>query len=127
MSDETGLKPTNPSERPTKTTETKEKFVTGAHRSSAEGRGRPQDISPLAMLRLSMLLERGAKIHGTRNYQKGMSMDRTFGSLKRHIYQYMHGDDSEDHLAAILFNAMVLVDTDERVRLGLVPVELKDI
>lgn len=111
----------------TKVTDTKEQFLTGAHRSSAEGRGRPQDLSPLALLRLGKLLERGANAYGARNYQKGMSMDRTAGSLLRHLLQYMSGDCDEDHLAAVMFNAMVLLDTDERVRTGLVPKEMKDI
>lgn len=120
----TGQRPT---EFQTKTTATKEQFLTGAHRSSAEGRGRPQDLSPLALLRLGKLLERGANAYGARNYQKGMSMDRTAGSLLRHLLQYMSGDCDEDHLAAVMFNAMVLLDTDERVRTGLVPKEMKDI
>lgn len=117
----------DPSSRPTKVADTKEQFLTGAHRSSAEGRGRPQDLSPLALLRLGKLLERGANAYGARNYQKGMSMDRTAGSLLRHLLQYMSGDGDEDHLAAVMFNAMVLLDTDERVRTGLVPKEMKDI
>lgn len=110
----------------TKRTEVKEVFASGAHRSSASGRGRPQDTSPYAMRRLYQLLERGADIYGARNYQKGMSMDRSIGSLERHVNDYKTGDTKEDHLAAIMFNAMVLIDTEERIKLGLAPKELND-
>lgn len=123
----TGVKPIDPASLPTKATDTKDQFVTGAVRSSAEGRGRPQDISPFAVYRLSRLLERGAKLYGERNYQRGMSMDRTMGSLLRHAFQAMAKQTDEDHLAAVMFNAMVLLDTDERVRLNLAPESLRDL
>lgn len=111
----------------TKKTETKDSFVTGAVRSSSEGRGRPQDISPYALVRFAALLERGAKLYGPRNYQKGMSLCRTCGAIIRHTFQYLAGDRSEDHAAAIMFNGMCLIDTEERIINGQAPKELNDI
>lgn len=111
----------------TKKTETKDSFVTGAVRSSSEGRGRPQDISPHALTRFAQLLERGAKEYGPRNYQKGISLDRTCGAVLRHIFAYIAGDRSEDHAAAIMFNGMCLIDTEERIINGQAPKELNDI
>lgn len=111
----------------TKKTETKDSFVTGAVRSSSEGRGRPQDISPYAMVRFAALLERGAALYGPRNYQKGMSLCRTCGAILRHTFQYLAGDRSEDHAAAIMFNAMCLIDTEERIINDQAPKELNDI
>jgi hypothetical protein len=111
----------------TKKTETKDSFVTGAVRSSSKGRGRPQDISPYAMVRFAALLERGAELYGARNYQKGMSLCRTCGAIIRHTFQYLAGDRSEDHAAAIMFNGMCLIDTEERIINGQVPKELNDI
>lgn len=111
----------------TKVTNSTDSFSTGAIRSSSKGRGRPQDISPHALFRFAALLERGAELYGPRNYQKGMSLCRTCGAILRHTFQYLAGDRSEDHAAAIMFNAMCLIDTEERIKNGTVPEDLNDI
>lgn len=108
-------------------TGTKQKFDTGAQRNSAKGKGHYADYSPLAMKRVAALLERGADIYGSMNYAKGMPMLRTVESMLRHAYQYLEGDRSEDHLAAVSFNAMVLMHTEEGIERGILPQSLKDL
>lgn len=47
-------------------------------------------------------------------------------SLKRHVMRYQQGLRDEDHLAAILFNAMALIHYEEMIERGVLPAELND-
>jgi hypothetical protein len=52
----------------------------------------------------------GAVIHGDNNYQKGGDdfwTDRR-NHLVEHLFKYIEGDKSDDHLGAILCNAAML-------------------
>jgi hypothetical protein len=52
-------------------------------------------------------LNKGAKKYAPRNWMKAESvdeMDRAYESLARHYFQYINGDRTEDHAAAIFFN-----------------------
>ncbi len=91
----------------------KTKFETGAQRDTAEGKGRPSLISPVLMHRVGILLEKGAKHYGSDNWTKGMSCRRTMDSLLRHAFQWLAGDEEEDHLAAVVFGAMCLMHFDD--------------
>ena len=53
-----------------------------------------------------------------------MPTERTVASLLRHILKYMQGDRTEDNLAAIMCNAMFLLDVDEKVKRGILPESL---
>ena len=58
--------------------------------------------------RLAELMARGAMKYGDRNWEQASTveeMDRFKASLLRHTYQYLEGDRTEDHMAAIVFNA----------------------
>lgn len=110
----------------TKTTETRDVFVSGAHRSSGAGRGHPEDISPYFTKRLAMLLERGAAAHGALNYAQGMGIKRSLQAIERHTWQFKMGDTSEDHLAAIAFNVMTIIHTLEGIKMGCIDPSLND-
>jgi len=88
---------------------------------------RPELISPIAERRLATHLASGAAKYAERNWEKGIPISRLIGSLKRHINQYQCGDTDEDHLAAIMCNAMFLIHTDEMISRGLLPSELSDL
>jgi hypothetical protein len=63
------------------------------------------------------LYARGAKKYGDRNWQKGIPDERVYASLLRHAYAAIQGDITEDHLAAVVFNAFALMYyQDERKR-----------
>jgi len=102
----------------------KQVFPTGAQRNAGDGKGHYEDVSPIMMERLAKLLERGANIYGSLNYAKGMPMMRTMQSLLRHAYNYLEGKRDEDHLAAVVFNAMVLMHTEAMILRGRLPKEL---
>jgi hypothetical protein len=101
-----------------KETETRAKFETGAVRSSAEGRGMYDLVPSIVVDRLAKHLEKGAKKYGLNNYQKGMNIRRCMSSLLRHAFQVLDGDETEDHLAAILFNAGCVMFFRDKIKNG---------
>jgi hypothetical protein len=105
----------------------RQQFKTGAVRDTAEGKPRIDLISPFALDRLGKWLELGARKYSERNWEKGMPLSRMLASLCRHLNKYQQGDQSEDHLAAIMCNAMFLAHGEEMIDRGLWPVELEDL
>jgi hypothetical protein len=55
------------------------------------------------------------------NWRRGMDTARTMESLLRHAFAYLEGQRDEDHLAAVVFNALVIIETEEMVRRELLP------
>ena len=60
------------------------------------------------------------------NWQKGIPLSRVYASLLRHTIQWAAGDTSEDHLAAIAWNAATLMWTETAITNDLLPTELAD-
>ncbi|NTW21750.1 MAG: hypothetical protein HGA42_20235 [Nostocales cyanobacterium W4_Combined_metabat2_030] len=84
-----------------------------AQREPADGKGRPDLISPFALTRLSKWYELGAQKYGDRNWEKGMPYSRYTASMFRHVIAWMKGDKSEDHLSAIAWNALAIMHHQE--------------
>lgn len=78
----------------------------------------------LALNRLEALFQRGAEKYGTDNWQKGIPLQRYYESLARHLVEAWAGDTSEDHLAAILWNASAIMVTEYRIQNGELPADL---
>ena len=89
--------------------DSKTDFSTGAQRDTDEGKGKPSLISPVLIHRLGVHLAEGAKHYGADNWTEGMPYRRTADSMIRHIFQWLAGDEEEDHLAAVCFGAMCLM------------------
>jgi len=104
-----------------------EQFETGAVRDVAESKPRPDLISPFAEERLGEWLRLGAKRYAERNWEKGMPMSRTLASLNRHLMWFKQGKTDEDHLSAIMFNAMAIIHYEEMIKRGVLPEELDDL
>ena len=51
----------------------------------------------------------GAKKYGDHTWKLGQPASRFFSSLERHTKAFAKGDTSEDHLAAIAWNAFALM------------------
>ena len=60
----------------------------------------------------------GAAKYAERNWEIGMPFSRCVASLKRHVMKYQQGKRDEDHLAAIMFNAMALIHYEEMIERG---------
>jgi len=53
-------------------------------------------------------------------------MARAERSLFRHLIAYQAGQHDEDHMAAVVFNACVILDHEERIAAGELPERLDD-
>lgn len=68
---------------------------------------------------IAAVLTQGAKKYASRNWELGLSMDETSGSLKRHLNAYL-GGETEDiesklhHMLHVAVNAMFLYIHDVR-------------
>lgn len=87
-------------------------FTGGATRASATDKGRFDLVSPIGERRLAKRYEYGAVRYGDRTWEKGIPASSCIDSAKRHINDYMRGDDSEDHLAAAAWNLFTLMDNE---------------
>jgi hypothetical protein len=101
-------------------------FSTGAQRDRGDIKPRPDLIHPYFLMRLGLHLAKGAEKYSAWNWSKGMPLSDWFASLYRHVVQAMSGDESEDHLSAICFNAMGAMVTQAGIRAGIYPKELDD-
>jgi len=93
-----------------------------AIRDTADDKPRPDLISPFAEERQGHWLRKYAE----RNWENGMPFSRCVASLKRHVMRYQQGRRDEDHLAAIMFNAMALIHYEEMIERGVLPADLND-
>jgi len=104
----------------------RESFTTGAVRDTAENKPRPDLVSPFAMERLGEWLRLGAVKYRERNWEQGIPISRCIASLSRHLMAYQQGRRDEDHMAAIMCNAMFILHFEEMVRRGGLPEDLAD-
>lgn len=91
-------------------------FKTGAVRDVDVNKPRYDLIPPHALWRVAMLYTRGAAKYGENNWQKGIPSQQMLASAMRHMEAYRRGDNSEDHLAAVVWNvlAMMQYEAEER-------------
>jgi len=87
----------------------REIFTSGAVRDTTENKTRPDLFSPLAMERIGEWLRLGSIKYGEHNYMKGIPISRCFQSLYRHLLKYQQNDRTEDNMAAIAANAMMIL------------------
>lgn len=105
----------------------RESFTTGAVRDTQEDKPR-YDLIPVGPLeRLAGLYARGAVKYEDWNWSKGIPLSRTYASLERHLKAWRKGQVDEDHGAAVLWNMMTLMWTEEEVKAGRLPSALNDL
>lgn len=99
-----------------KSSGTKREFVTGAVRDSGEGKPR-MGLLPFDLLaRVAILYGEGADKYGANNWRLGQPQSAVVDSLLRHLTKYLMGMEDEDHLAAVVWNALSLMNVDEYMR-----------
>ena len=79
------------------------------------------------MLRLAQHFENGAKKYGDRNWELGQPVSTYLDSAIRHLFRYLGGSRSEDHLAAVAWNALCCIETIHWIEEGLLLTSLNDI
>jgi hypothetical protein len=105
----------------------REDFATGARRDQRVGKGRYDLIAPEFLRRLALIMEAGAAKYGDRNWEKGIPISRSFDSLQRHLWQFMAGQDDEDHLGHAAANLMFIITTLDRISQGRLDPDLDDL
>lgn len=90
-------------------------YPTGARRLPEDGRGRFDLLPPLALMRLARRYELGAAKYGERNWENGIPASRCISAALRHLMQYMAGETDEDHLAAVAWNVLAVMEYEEQL------------
>lgn len=96
----------------------RQEFSTGSLRDTDDGKPDYSLISTHGLTRLAHLMTRGAKKYGKHNWAKGQPVSRFLASAFRHLMQYMMGDRTEDHLAAVAFNVFGIIHVEEENKAG---------
>lgn len=99
----------------------REGFTTGSVRDTDDGKPRYDLISHHGLRRLADHMAKGAVKYGDRNWELGQPTDRFYASLFRHLMAWRDGETSEDHLAAVVFNAFGIIHMEEEVEAGTLP------
>lgn len=105
----------------------RQKFSTGSQRDLPDGKGRYDLLPCRALRRVARHFEAGAKKYNARNWEKGQPLSRYLDSGLRHAFNFLEGWRDEDHAAAAVWNLLCLIDTEERIRAGILPKELNDL
>jgi len=108
----------------------RQEFDTGSVRDTRSGKGRFDLVTPFALRRVARHYEGGSVKYGDRNWEKGQPIMRYLDSAERHINDLkaalLLGEQSEDHAAAIAWNMMGFMHTEEMLKIGRLPKELDD-
>lgn len=101
-------------------------FTTGSVRDDAEGKGRYDLLSPIALHYQARHTERGALKYAARNWEKGQPVSVFMNSAIRHLERYLAGWRDEDHLAAAAWNVHGIIHVEHQIARGQLPAELLD-
>ncbi len=104
----------------------REVFESGSIRDSQDGKGRYDLISFIALERLAIHYENGAKKYGDRNWEKGQQLTRYYSSAMRHLIKWFMGNKDEDHLSAAAWNIFCIIHTEELIQRGKLDKRLDD-
>lgn len=102
-------------------------FDTGAQRDTSKGKGRYDLLPFFAIERLAKHFENGAIKYDANNWRKGIPTTRFFDSAMRHLAKYAMGYRDEDHLVAVAWNILCLVETQHMIKNGILPMDLDNL
>ena len=91
----------------TKDSGKRQEFTSGMVRDSNDDKPRFDLCYQPMIKRWAELMDRGAVKYGENNWQLANSEEelaRFKASAYRHFFQYINGEDDEDHAAAVFFN-----------------------
>lgn len=89
-------------------------YESGFKRDSDKLKPYTHNLQGYTRLRFGYLTRMGAEKYGDENFLKGSPKKSSLQSLDRHLAKYMEGDQSEDHLAAIIFNVQLIMLEEQK-------------
>lgn len=92
----------------------KRQFESGAVRDTNDGKPFVHSLQGYTRLRFGYHMSKNAKKYGANNFLLGIPTEVYLESLDRHLAQYISGDRSEDHCAAILFGIQGVMLNEEK-------------
>jgi len=95
-----------------KSTGEKRVFSTGSQRDSSTGKPRTELLPDDLLSRVATWYGLGAEKYGDNNWRLGQPQAACLGSLKRHLAKWENGDTDEDHLSAIIFNVLSIMNVE---------------
>lgn len=98
----------------TKDSGNRQEFETGMVRDTQDGKPRFDLVPVESLRRLADLYARGAEKYSDNNWKKGQPYSRAYASLFRHMIAWREGDRSEDHMAAVAWNAFAIMYYEEK-------------
>lgn len=87
-------------------TQERREYDTGAVRSGDCEKTRYDLISPIGLERLAQTYAEGAEKFGAFNWENGMPVTDLLNHAIAHVYKFLRGDRSEDHLAHAAWNIL---------------------
>lgn len=102
-------------------------FDTGAQKENDPSKGMPHLIPTEAMRMLAKRFSDGAIKYEARNWEKGLPLSNFVDSLMRHTWAFLDNETDEDHLGAIIWNAVCLAQTKYWIDTDKLPKELNDL
>lgn len=94
--------------------DTRHKFATGAERSADRDKERWDLISPVGLRALARTYAEGAAKFGACNWENGMPVTDLLNHGIAHIYAFLNGDRSEDHLGHAAWNILGAIHSLEQ-------------
>ena len=88
------------------------KFSTGAVRSSDAEATRYDLISPIGLEAVARTCAEGAAKYSDYNWEAGMPVGDLLNHALRHIYKYLGGDRSEDHLPHAAWGLLAAIHSE---------------
>jgi len=90
------------------------KYDTGAVRSADAETTAYTLLSPVGLRRLAQTCAEGERKYDAYNWERGMPIRDLLEHAIRHIYLYLEGDRSEDHLAHAGWNMLGAMHSEEK-------------
>jgi len=88
-------------------------YESGAVRSSDAEQTRYDLITPVGLAAVARACAEGAQKYGDFNWEKGMPANDMLNHAIRHLYMFLGGDRSEDHLGHAAWNVMAAIHSLE--------------
>lgn len=88
------------------------RFSTGAVRSSDAEATRYDLISPIGLEAVAKACAEGAAKYGDYNWEAGMPVGDLLNHALRHVYRYLAGDRSEEHLGHAAWGLLAAIHSE---------------